>query len=230
MKLYIGNKNYSSWSLRPWLLLKVFNIPFEEQWVPFDDFSDDGQFKQTLKQIHPIAKVPLLQDEDIIVSDSLAICEYLAECYPAQHLWPQDVQQRSRARSICAEMHAGFMALRQFLPMNIEADLSDVGAELWQQQGPDSALQSDIERIEQIWAERPQVDGFLCGKVFSIADAFFAPVVFRFLCYSPVLSASSRNYMEKILALPEVQAWQNAACAEHCFVPIDEPYRQAPNA
>ncbi len=226
MKLYIGNKNYSSWSLRPWLVLKVFQIPFDEQWIAFDDFSDEGQFKQTLKRIHPTAKVPLLQDDEIVVADSLAICEYLAERFASKQLWPQDLYQRTRARSICAEMHAGFQALRQFFPMNVEADLTVVGQELWRQQGSDSALQRDVQRIEQIWAQRPQADGFLCGSAFSIADAFFAPVVLRFQSYKPELSASSEQYMQKILALTELQAWQQAARAERCFVAVDEPYRQ----
>lgn len=228
MKLYIGNKNYSSWSLRPWLVLKVFQIAFEEQWIAFDDFSDDGQFKQSLKHIHATAKVPLLQDGELVVADSLAICEYLAECFTSKSLWPQDLTQRIRARSICAEMHAGFQALRQFFPMNIEADLAVAGYDVWQQQGPESALQRDVQRIEQIWAQRPQADGFLCGSTFSIADAFFAPVVLRFQSYQPVLSASSQQYMQKILALTELQEWQQAARAERCFVAIDEPYRQDP--
>lgn len=225
LQLYIGNKNYSSWSLRPWLVLKVFEIEFQEHWIQFDDFKLSSPFKQQLLKLHPTAQVPLLQDADLMIADSLSICEYLAETYPDLHLWPKDKTQRAYARSICAEMHSGFSSLRNLLPMNIEADLVVVGAELWQS---NVDLRDDVHRIESIWAQRPSIDGFLCGDQFCIADAFYAPVVMRMLGYGLPISNENQAYVEKILGLDAVQQWQKQARLEQCFVPIDEPYRSAP--
>ena len=131
MQLYIGNKNYSSWSMRPWVLLRHFGIPFDEVMVRFDSFDTGSQFKQTLAGKSPTGKVPLLVDEGFAVWDTLAIAEYLAERFPQHALWPRDAQQRARARSLCAEMHSGFGALRSHCPMNIEAALPEVGAKGW---------------------------------------------------------------------------------------------------
>jgi glutathione S-transferase len=127
LKLYIGNKNYSSWSMRPWVLMRQAGIPFEEVLVRFDSFDAGSQFKQTLVGLTPTGKVPLLVDGDLTIWDSLAIAEYLAEQFPDQQLWPQASAERARARSICAEMHAGFTALRSHCPQNIEASLPEVG-------------------------------------------------------------------------------------------------------
>ena len=123
MKLYIGNKNYSSWSMRPWVLLKQAGIPFEEVKVRFDSFDDNSQFKKTMTAINPIGKVPVLVDGDLAIWDTLAIAEYLAEQFPEKNLWPTDKVARARARTVCAEMHSGFNALRSNFPMNIEASL-----------------------------------------------------------------------------------------------------------
>lgn len=156
-QLYIANKNYSSWSMRPWLVLKAFNLPFEEIMLPFPPERNSGTFKQDVLAINPNGKVPVLIDHDLMLWDSLAICEYLAERHPDQHLWPQNVKQRARARCIAAEMHSGFTALRNACGMNIRAHLADVGKRLWQD---DAALRDDVARIEQIWSERPEVNGF----------------------------------------------------------------------
>lgn len=222
LDLYIGNKNYSTWSLRPWMVLKVFNIEFNEHWIQFDDFSADGAFKQYARAIHPTATVPILRHHDLVISDSLAICEYLAELFPDLALWPEQRDQRARARSICAEMHSSFTQLRQLCPMNIEADLSHIGQQLWKSH---PALREDVKRIQDIWAERPHADGFLCGAAWSIADAFYAPVIMRFLSYDLPISSKNQAYVDRILNLEATQIWMNQARQEHCFVAIDEPYR-----
>ena len=128
LKLYIGNKNYSSWSMRPWVLLRQAGIPFEEQLVRFDSFASGSQFKEVVGTVNPQGKVPVLVDGDLAVWDSLAICEYAAERFPERQLWPRDAKARARARSVCAEMHAGFSALRNHCPMNIEASLPHTDA------------------------------------------------------------------------------------------------------
>ena len=129
LKLYIGNKNYSSWSMRPWVLLKQAGIVFEEVRVRFDSFDAQSEFKRTIGAVSPTAKVPVLVDGDLVVWDTLAIAEYVAETYPDKKLWPTDAKARARARSVCAEMHSGFTALRSHCPMNIEAHLPDTGAD-----------------------------------------------------------------------------------------------------
>ena len=131
LKLYVGNKNYSSWSMRPWVAMKQADIAFEEVYVRFDSFSADSQFKQRMTGINPAGKVPVLQDGELSIWDTLAIGEYLAESFPEKHLWPADKAARARARSICAEMHSSFSALRSHCPMNIEALLPNRGALIW---------------------------------------------------------------------------------------------------
>ncbi|WP_038346338.1 glutathione S-transferase family protein [Acinetobacter sp. A47] len=221
-QLFIGNKNYSTWSMRPWILLKQAGIPFQEQLIRFDSFDADSQFKTEILKLNPTGKVPALVDGKRVVWDTLAICEYLAEQHPEHGLWPQDQSLRAKARCISAEMHSSFQALRNLCPMNVEADLTHIGRQLWSDH---AQLRADVARIEQIWSQRATEDGFLCGE-FSIADAFYAPVVMRFDCYQLPLSASSQNYMQTILALPSVQQWIAEARQEQQFVPFDEPYRQ----
>jgi len=222
MELYIGNKNYSSWSMRPWLVMKHFDLPMDEHLVAFDDFAADGQFKKTMSVMSPTAKVPTLIDQEMVVWDSLAICEYLAESFAEKHLWPIDKTQRARARSISAEMHSSFTTLRQYCSMNIEADLRFIGTKLWNDL---PTLRAEVARIEEIWAERPEINGFLCGD-FSIADAFYAPVVMRFVSYGLPVSEQSQQYMQNILANSAVNAWVMQAQAERQFVQNQEPYRQ----
>lgn len=211
MDLYIGNKNYSTWSMRAWLVLKHFKIPFTEHVVPYDDFLPEQNFKQTLAKITPVGKVPVLKHEDLIIWDTLAICEYLAERFPERYLWVDDFKMRAYARAICAEMHSGFMTLRSVCPMNIAQDLSGLGQQYFQE---NQALQVEIKRIDEMWSQRPNENGFLCGNEFSIADAFYAPIVMRFKSYGLPVSESSQHYMQTILNVPAVQTWMNEALKE----------------
>ncbi|MBN9411017.1 MAG: glutathione S-transferase family protein [Burkholderiales bacterium] len=226
LKLYIGNKNYSSWSMRPWVLLRQAGIAFEEVMVRFDSFDADSAFKQTLGAISPVGKVPVLVDGDLAVWDTLAIAEYVAETHPQVGLWPDDRIDRARARSLCAEMHSGFSALRQHCGMNIEARLPDIGALIWRDQ---PAVRADVARIEQMWTALLQAHGgpMLFGR-FTIADAFFAPVCTRIRTYGLPVSAPVAAYVDAVLALPGVRAWIDDALAEHDFVVFDEPYRTKP--
>src|SRR5450755_785746 len=173
MDLYIGNKNYSSWSLRPWLLMKQAGIEFDERPLRLD-WSEGSPFKTTLLAIAPSGRVPLLVDEGFAVWDSLAIAEYLAERFAGKHLWPGDAKARARARSICAEMHSGFSDLRSVFGMNIEASLREVGERMLREI---TGAARDLKRIDAMWSEALQGSGgpFLFGE-FSIADAYFAPV------------------------------------------------------
>lgn len=224
MQLYIGNKNYSSWSLRPWLLMTHAGIPFEEIKLRLS-FDEGSEFKDILKKLAPTGKVPLLVDDGFVVWDTLAIAEYLAEKYPSKQLWPADRKARARARSVCAEMHAGFGALRSHFPMNIEASLPQVGAEVLRTK-PEVAR--DVERIVEMWTGLLVEHGgpFLFGE-FSIADAYYAPVVTRLRTYGvPVLEAVN-GYIERMLRLPAMKAWTQDALAEQDFLDFDEPYRTA---
>lgn len=221
-QLFIGNKNYSTWSMRPWVLLTQAGISFQEHVLQFDSFEADSQFKTEILKLNPTGKVPALVNGELVVWDSLAICEYIAEQHPELDLWPQEKTLRARARCVSAEMHSSFQSLRNLCPMNVEADLTHIGKQLWAEH---AQLRADVARIDQIWSERQSEDGFLCGE-FSIADAFYAPVVMRFECYQLPLSASSQAYVQKILSLSSVQQWIDEAKQEQMFVPFDEPYRQ----
>jgi glutathione S-transferase len=227
MQLYIGNKNYSSWSLRPWVLMKQLGIPFEEVLVRFDSFDADSRFKREVLRVNPTGKVPVLVDGDMVVWDTLAIAEYLAEKFPALALWPTDPVLRARARSVSAEMHAGFGALRNHFPMNIEASLPEVGMRLLEKE---PTLRADLARIEQMWTGLLAQHGgpFLFGARFTIPDAFFAPVCTRLRTYRPPLSAPVAAYVETIYRQPGMQAWVTDALAEKDFIAFDEPYRSQP--
>ena len=196
MKLYIGNKNYSSWSMRPWVLMRQSGISFEELTLRFDSFAPDSSFKLQALALAPTGKVPLLVDEGLIIWDSLAICEYLAERFPEKHLWPQTVAQRARARSLVAQMHSGFGALRSFCPMNIEAQLQETGARLWAEHAD---LRSDVQQLEELWTPLlSTASGPMLFGHFSIADAFFAPVCMRINSYGLPTSAPVRAYIQRI--------------------------------
>jgi glutathione S-transferase len=225
MQLYIGNKNYSSWSLRPWLAMRQLDIPFEEVRLRLD-WNADSDFKRTLARLAPTGRVPLLVDDDFAVWDTLAIVEYLAERFPERGVWPAATRDRARARSLCAEMHAGFGALREHFPMNIEASLPDIGARVMRES---SAVGDDLRRIESMWSEQLAETGgpFLFGP-FSAADAYFAPVCARLKTYAPALQPTTIAYVERIFALPAMRAWCEAARAEHDFIVEDEPYRPRP--
>ncbi|MBP6553985.1 MAG: glutathione S-transferase family protein [Vitreoscilla sp.] len=223
LSLYIGNKNYSSWSMRAAVLLDAFGLAYTEHKLEFDDFSADGVFKQSIGKISAAGKVPVLVDGDITVWDSLAIAEYVAEAHPEKALWPQDKANRAHARAITAEMHSGFQALRNACPMNIEADLAEVGQGLWQE---NADLRADVAYLEAMWGEL-LADGreFLFGR-FCIADAFYAPVVMRLQGYGLPVNEVTQAYMARIQAHPAVDKWLQAALQEKLFVAIDEPYRQ----
>jgi glutathione S-transferase len=225
MQLYIGNKNYSSWSMRPWVLLTQAGIPFDEVMLRFDSFAPDSTFKAELARHSPTGRVPLLVDDGFAVWDTLAIAEYLAERFPDKPLWPADAKARARARSVCAEMHSGFGALRSHFPMNIEAALPKVGERLLREQ---PAVRADLERLVQMWSELLQQHGgpLLFGG-FTIADAYFAPVVMRLLTYRLPLPQQIAAYVQRVHALPGVDAWCRGALAEHDFRQFEEPYRTA---
>ena len=205
--LVIGNKNYSSWSLRPWLVLKYFQIPFEEIFIPLRQPDSKGK----ILQYSPSGQVPVLKHNQVTVWDSIAICEYLNDLFPEKGLWPRQVKARAWARAISAEMHAGFMALRKNCPVDIKAKKAI------RERTPD--VDKDIQRIIAIWEEcrdRFQKDGdFLFGS-FSIADAMFAPVIFRFQTYgiASELSGIGRKYFETMFNLPVMQEWAEQAARE----------------
>ena len=226
MQLHIGNKNYSSWSLRPWLVLSHFDIPFDEVMVRFDGFGPESTFKRTLAAITPTGQVPVLVDDGLVVWDTLAIVEYLAERHPELPLWPRDRRARARARSVCAEMHAGFGALRRAFPVNIEASLPDVGARVL---AADPAVRADLDRIQSLWRDSLATSGgpFLFGA-FSIADAYYAPVGTRFTTYGIPLHPESAAYVARVQDLPAMRRWIAEAKAERDFLPFEEPYRTAP--
>lgn len=204
LTLVIGNKNYSSWSLRPWLALKYAEVEFEEIRIPLDlPTTHDA-----ILYYSPSGRVPVLRDNSLTIWESLAICEYIAERY-APHLWPQDMAARAVARAVSAEMHAGFVKLRQNMPMNCRARLPGTGKT--------PGVQADIDRITTIWRECRQTYGqrgdFLFGQ-FSIADAMFAPVIFRFVTYDVALDNLSQEYVEAMRSLPAMQEWLGAANVE----------------
>lgn len=210
--LYIANKNYSSWSLRPWVLMKALNIPFKEYVMPFE--GGTGVSYATFKRFSPSALVPCLVDKELAVWDSLAIIEYVAE----QHskVWPQDVAARAWARSASAEMHSGFATLRNECPMNCGARvaLDDLS----------SALKGDMARLDEQWQQGLSRFGgpFLAGKDFTAVDAFYAPVVFRVQTFGLPLSEASQAYVKHMLAQPAMQAWYQDALEERWREPSHE--------
>jgi len=213
MKLIIGNKNYSSWSLRPWLLLAVHKLPFEEIRIPLDTETT----RAALMAHSEAGKVPVLKDRGLVVWDSLAICEYVSEQHLAGKGWPAQVQARAEARSCCAEMHSGFMALRAALPMNCRTLNQSV------KQTPE--LMRDIDRIDQLWSglrENYAAQGDWLFGEFSIADCMFAPVVFRFRTYGIQVSDLCRQYMQHVLANDKLQLWLQQATAETETIGADE--------
>jgi glutathione S-transferase len=225
MHLYIGNKNYSSWSLRAWLLLRQPGIDFEEVCLRMD-MRADSPFKRALASVSPAGRVPVLVDDGFAVWDTLAIAEYLAERFPQHQLWPADRQARARARSLCAEMHSGFPALRTHCPMNIELAMPELATKLLATQ---PALQTDLLRIDAMWESALHEYGgpFLFGTSFTAGDAFYAPVCARIQTYGLPVGPAARAYVQHILALPAMRQWCDEARAEHDFLPENEPYRSA---
>ena len=215
LKLAIANKNYSSWSMRPWVLLTQAGIPFEEIQLKFDD---DAKVSG-IEPYSPTRKVPVLLIGEEPVWDSLAIAEAVAEMFPEKQLWPAEARARQVARSICAEMHAGFPKLRSAMPMNLRA--------LMPGKGMSPEVQKDIDRVVEIWEfcrARYGQGGELLFGAFTIADAYYAPVATRFLTYGVKLPAVAQRYADALLALPAVHEWMLQALRETEFVRADEPY------
>lgn len=215
--LVIGNKNYSSWSLRPWLLLRHFGVEFREIRL----LLDTPEFFAEIGRYSPSGKVPALRDGDLSIWDSLAICEYANERWLDGRGWPQDLQARAVARTAAAEMHSGFTALRSQLPMNSRRRPD---AYRW-----DEAAQRDIDRVQALWRELRQRYGemgeFLFGE-FSIADAMFAPVAIRFDGYGVPVDDVAARYMQALFALPAMREWREAGAAETESVPGTEALRK----
>lgn len=213
-ELHIANKNYSSWSLRPWVLMRELGIPFTERLTPFSDGAPGSNW-EAFRGFSPNGKVPCLCDQGEAVWDSLAIAEYLGEQH--QSVWPENRQARAWARSAAAEMHSGFSTLRERCTMNcgIRVRLNDMPA----------PLQKDIARIDELWSEGINRFGgpFLAGSKFTAVDAFYAPVVFRVQTYGLVLSETAAAYVAGMLALPSMRAWYEDALRE----PWREPGHEA---
>lgn len=213
LTLIIGNKKYSSWSLRPWIAMTVAGIPFAERVIPFES----EEFKRDVGGVSGTGKVPVLIDGDIRIWESLAILEYLAEKFPAAGLWPKDVAARAHARVVANEMHAGFQALRNHLPMNfarrvIKRDLTPT-------------VVANVQRIEALWADcraRFGKEGSFLFGAFSNADAVYAPVVGRFHTYDVEVGEGTRAYMKTIMALPAWQQWVAAGIKEPWLFAEDE--------
>ncbi len=213
--------------MRPWVLLKQAGIPFEEIKVLFDSFAPSSNFKKTMLLVNPRGQVPVLVDGYFTVTDTLAIAEYLAESFPEMNLWPKDKVARAKARMACAEMHSGYAALRGHCMMNIEASLPHIG-QLVMRDKP--AVVADVARVEALLSglleayAHTHPDGMLFGA-FSIADAYFAPVVMRFKTYALPASTAVAAYMDRLCAMPGVAAWIADALVENEFRDFEEPYR-----
>jgi glutathione S-transferase len=202
VELYIANKNYSSWSLRPWALMSELNLPFDERLIPFGQGANAGAFRE----FSPSGKVPCLHDGDTTVWDSMAITEYLAERHPG--VWPSDAGSRAWARCAAAEMHSGFSALREHCGMNC-------GIRVRIEHMPEG-LQRDISRLGELWNEGLARFGgpFLAGAAFTAVDAFFTPVAFRVRTYGLPLDAACAAYVKRLLELPSMRHWYTDALAE----------------
>ncbi len=224
LQLVIGNKNYSSWSMRPWVLMTQLGIPFEELELRFD-FAEGSAFRQAVARYSPAGKVPVLVDDGFAIWDTLAIAEALHDRFPGAGVWPRGLNERARARSLCSEMHAGFGALRSHCPMNIEASLPEIGRQVWTEH---EAVRRDVARIEQMWTEALLASGgpMLFGA-FSAVDAYFAPVVMRLRSYRLPVSAAVQAYMDRLVAVPGVKRWIDDALAEQDFLDFEEPYRKS---
>ena len=216
LKLIIGNKNYSSWSLRPWIAMRHAGIAFEEE-LALLDFDGDGPGNAHLKAFSPAGRVPVLFHGDLAIWESLAILEYVAELFPDAGMWPGDRTARALARVAANEMHGGFGALRSALPMNVRRTPSKVPCS--------EDVEADIARIQEIWADclgkKSGGGPFLFGR-FSIADAMYAPVVSRFEVYEIPLADAVRPYAEAILSLPAFEEWKAAARAEPWVIEQEE--------
>lgn len=212
MKLVIGNKNYSSWSMRPWLAMRGCSIAFEEIFVPI--YTDDPADKARLLSLSPAGKVPILIDGEITVWDSLAIIEHVAERFPEAGLWPKDVADRAHARAIAAEMHSGFMPLRNVCGMNLHRPVRAIPLS--------DEVKANVARIEQIWRDcrdRHAARGPYLFGAFTAADAMFAPVVHRFRTYAIEVTPQTQAYMDTMMAMPAFAEWTRDGLAETLVIP-----------
>ncbi|MBG1231608.1 glutathione S-transferase family protein [Aestuariivirga litoralis] len=211
--LIIGNKNYSSWSLRPYMALAGAGIAFDEKMIRFGE----PQFSKTVKRISKAGLVPILKHNGLVIWETLAIMEYIAETWPEKNLWPKNKAARALARSMCSEMHAGFRHIRNACPMNLRRPPKQVPMT--------DGIRADVARLESLWADARKAYGkggpFLFGK-FSNADAMFAPVVTRLDTYAIPVSKQSRAYMDAILQSPAFRSWLTEALKEKWIVPEDE--------
>jgi glutathione S-transferase len=214
MHLILGNKNYSSWSLRPWIAMKVAGLAFDEEVISLNA----PEFKNRLLQVSGTGKVPALIDGDVRIWESLSILEYVAEKFPSAQLWPADPKARAHARTIASEMHAGFLPLRRSCPMNLWRPVKKLAL--------NEETVANVRRIEAMWVECRTRYGnggpFLFGH-FTAADAMYAPVVSRFHTYAIDVGPAARNYMNSIMALTAWREWRDAALKEPWVLPEDEP-------
>lgn len=211
LKLYVGNKNYSSWSMRPWVALKAAGVEFEDEVIPFDFPAGNP----AIKAISESGTVPVLEHDGLKIWETLAIIEYVAELHPDKRLWPTDSKERALARAYCSEMATSFRALRNAAPMNLRYPKKKLDV--------DEDVKANIRRIEEIWHQSLARSGgpFLFGD-FCAADAFFAPVVARFDSYMLADNPATLSYMEAVKAHPAVRAWAADAAKETWIVPEDE--------
>jgi glutathione S-transferase len=211
--LIVGNKNYSSWSLRPFMALAMADIPFDEKLIRFGE----PRFGRAVRKISKAGQVPILVHNGVTIWETLAILEYLAETWPDRNLWPKNKAARAMARSVCAEMHSGFRHLRSACPMNLRRPISPVPL--------NEGILKDVTRIEDLWRQCRNAHGkggpFLFGK-FGIADAMFAPVVTRFDTFAIKVSDDTQHYMNAVLATPAFHDWKSAALKEKWVVAEDE--------
>jgi glutathione S-transferase len=207
--LVIGNKRLSSWSLRPWLILKHFGIPFEEKLIPLDQENTTAE----IKKYSPTGKVPTLVDDKILVWDSLAIAEYLNDKFPEKQMWPKDVAARALARAVSNEMHSGFQNMRTHMSHDLQKELKNFDH---------SPAQKDIDRVKEIWADCLKKSGgpYLFGKEFTIADAMYAPVVNRFVSYGVPTDGVIKTYVNTIRNLPAHAEWIKEGLAEAYLAPL----------
>ena len=208
-RLFIGNKAYSSWSMRPWLVMRHFELPFEEHVIPLDQLTTAVD----ILRHSPTGKVPALAVDDLVIWETLAIIEFLADTHPEKPIWPRDGKARAIARAVSSEMHAGFMELRKACPMNIRRPVRAIPVS--------DVVRADAARIEALWAAARHdygKDGAFLFGAFTAADAMFAPVVNRFHTYDLARRPESRAYMEAVMALPAWRAWAAGAQAEPWFL------------
>ncbi|WP_434777110.1 glutathione S-transferase family protein [Neisseria sp. Ec49-e6-T10] len=221
--LYIGNKNYSSWSMRPWVVMKHFDIQFEEKLVRFDSFAADSIFKQTIVPLNQYGTVPVLVDNDLIVTDTLAICEYLADKHPDLPLWPTNINQRTQARILVAKMYSGYQHIRHHFPMNIEASFPEIG-QIVLRDHPEVKKERQLLDQSLSTALQKSEGDYLFGQ-FSIADAFYAPMCLRLKNFNIPTSETLERYIHTVCQTKGVQDWISDALLEKDFIPMDEPYR-----